>query len=211
MKLKNIHKIFPSLTRQRKTSSSLPRSLGNKYYIMRHGQAVSNVKDIISCWPEKFNNPLTKIGRGQVKETIQKIKETKIDYIFASDILRTKQTAELVGKALKIKPKFDKRLRELNVGSFNGIAFEKLKDFYGEKGYRRFKLKPRNGETYIDIQKRMVSFLRDIDKKHKDKNILIVSHELPLILLDVAVKRIPNKNFYKKREKVNTAEFKDLN
>jgi broad specificity phosphatase PhoE len=178
---------------------------------MRHGQAVSNVKDITSCWPEKFNNPLTKIGRGQVKETIQKIKETKIDYIFASDILRTKQTSELVGKAIKVKPKFDKRLRELNAGIFNGIAFEKLKDFYGEKGYRRFKLKPKNGETYIDIQKRMVSFLKDTDKKYKGKSILIISHELPLILLDVLVKGIPNKDFYTKREKINTAEFRDLN
>jgi broad specificity phosphatase PhoE len=178
---------------------------------MRHGQAISNVKEICSNWPEKFKNPLTQKGRAQVKETIQKLKKKKIDFIFASDILRTKQTAEMVGKVLKIKPKFDKRLREQNFGIFNGTPFQNFKIFMGERGARRFKLKPKKGETYIDIKKRMADFLKDADKKCKNKNILIVSHQLPLIFLDAIVRGISNKNFYKQRIDINTAELKELN
>jgi isoleucyl-tRNA synthetase len=81
----------------------------------------------------------------------------------------------------------------------------------GERGLRRFKLKPKNGETYIDIQKRMIDFLKDTDKKYKDRNILIVSHQLPLIFLDCAIKGISNKDFYKKRIDISTAELKELN
>lgn len=192
-----------------KTSNGV--KLKNNYYIMRHGQAVSNVKQLVSCWPEKFKNPLTKEGRAMVEKSAQKLIDKKIDLIFASPLTRTRMTSEIVGKVLKIKPTLNKELREQDAGVFNGLDFAKLMDFFGEKDLHRFSLRPKKGETYIEIQKRMLDFLKGIDKKYEDKNILIVSHELPLILLGVAVKGIPNKNFYSHREKISTAEVRRLN
>jgi broad specificity phosphatase PhoE len=186
-------------------------NFNNKYFLMRHGQAVSNVKNIISCWPEKFYNPLTKEGKKQVKESAKKLEFQKIDLIFASDVLRTKMTAEAVGKNLKIKPEFDKRLREQNSGIFNNQPLDKISVFFGEMSVKRFKLKPKNGETYIDIQKRVLNFLKDIDKKYKGKNILIISHELPLILLEAKARGVLSKNFYKERIRFSTAEFNKIN
>lgn len=184
---------------------------------MRHGQAISNVKELVSCWPEKFYNPLTKIGRQKAKETAKKLKNTcaeqgrSIDLIFCSPLLRTKMTAEIVGKILHIKPKIDKRLREQGAGDFNGLPFMGMSIFFGERGLRRFKIRPKNGETYIEIKKRMVDFLKDTDKKYKGKNILIISHELPILFLSCTVKGIPNKDFYLKREEIGTAELRQLN
>ena len=185
--------------------------LHNKYYIMRHGQAVSNVKNIVSCWPEKFKNPLTSLGREKVEESAKKIIGKNIDLIFSSDLLRTKQTAEIVGKFLGIKPIFDKRLREQNSGVFNGESFQNLKHFFGERGLRRFKIKPQKGETYIDIKKRMVNFLKSTDKKYRSKNILIVSHGKPIDLLEAAVRGISNKDFYNNRIYISVAEVQKLN
>lgn len=178
---------------------------------MRHGQAISNVKSIVSCWSEKFYNPITKMGKKMAKESAESLKDKNIDMIFASPLLRTKMTSEIVGKALKLKPKFDMRLKEQNSGVFNGRPFPELQEFFGEKGVRRFNVLPPKGETYNDIKKRMVGFLRAIDKKYKNKTILIISHELPLIFLDCAVKGIVNRDFYKKREKIHTAEVRELN
>lgn len=185
--------------------------LNNKYYLMRHGQAISNVKNVSSCWPEKFHNPLTKLGRKMVKESAEKLKDKNIDLIFASPLLRTKMTSQIVGEILEVKPKFNLMLREQNSGIFNGESSRELMNFFGEKTYKRFRMKPKNGETYVDIEKRMVKFLKKIDKKYKNKNILIISHELPLILLDCRVKGIPNKEFYNRREKISTAQIKELN
>ena len=180
---------------------------------MRHGQAISNVKEIVSCWPEKFKNPLTKLGKEMVKESAEKLKDKNIDLIFASPLLRTQQTAEIVEKKLKIKTKVktDKRLREQSSGIFNGLSFAKLTSFFGELDPKRFRMRPEKGETYIEIKKRMVDFLKDIDKKYEGKNILIISHELPLLLLDSAVKGLPNKDFYLKREKLSIAQLRRLN
>ena len=158
--------------------------LKNKYYIIRHGQAESNVKAVCSCWPEKFKNPLTKLGKETIKESAGKLKDKNINLIFASPLLRTQQTAEIICKALKIKTKIttDKRLREMGFGIFNGISLESMwKSFKGEE--ERIKKGPPKGESYAEILERMVESIKDIDKKHKGKNILIVSHEGPLFLL----------------------------
>jgi len=172
--------------------------LNNKYYILRHGEAVSNVKNIVSCLPEKFKNPLTKLGKEMIKERAKNLSDKNIDLIFVSPLLRANQTAEIVGKALGIKPKIDKRLREIEFGVFNGKPVENfVRSFKNVED--RTKENPIGGENYTEVLKRMMSFLNDVDKKYKRnppshkasegrRNILIVSHQCPLFLLEGYVK-----------------------
>src|SRR4030042_4160549 len=94
--------------------------LRNTYYLLRHGESLKNIKGFESCWPEKTRGPLTKKGERDAKKVAEEAKRKKIDLIFSSDILRTKQTAGILGKTLDIKPKFDTRLREINIGIFKG-------------------------------------------------------------------------------------------
>ena len=184
---------------------------------MRHGQAVSNVREVMSCWPETFKNHLTKVGRETIKESAKKLKEicTKecrdIDIIFASPIARTRQSAEIVGKAFGIKPKFDKRLMEQNAGVLNGQPVEKFREFMGPRDARRFNMKPENGETYVDIGNRMVDFVKDIDSKYRGKNILIVSHEFPILMLRKWIEGVSNEDFYKVDRVFNKGEIRELN
>ncbi len=156
--------------------------LNNKYYILRHGEARSNIEQIVSCWPEKFENALTKKGRGQIESAAKKLKDKKIDLIFNSPLLRTKESAAIVGKALKIKPRADKRLRELGFGIFNGKHEDGFMKYFNSKKERLKKRTPR-GENYEDVLKRIWDFFSEINKKYKQKNILIVSHQAPLLLL----------------------------
>src|SRR3989344_2240901 len=177
--------------------------LNNKYYILRHGEALSNVKDIVSSWPEKFNNHLTKKGREMIKESAQQLKNTcaeqglSINLIFTSPLLRTKQTAEIVGEALKIKPKIDKRLREVGFGKLSNGPIDTLWNFFKNEE-ERIKKRPPKGETYVEILDRLINFLKDTDKKYKNKNILIISHEGPLVLLEGKVMGLSLKETIKK-------------
>lgn len=156
--------------------------LNNKYYILRHGEAISNVKDIVSCWPEKFENPLTEAGVTKIKNVVGELKNKNIDLIFASPLLRTEQTAKIVGGALKIKPKIDKRLREIDFGVFNGEPEDEFIEYFRSRKERLNKGAPK-GESYANALKRIWIFFQGIDKKYKEKNILIVSHQAPLLLL----------------------------
>jgi len=195
--------------------------LNNNYFLLRHGESLKNTKDIASCWPEKKKFPLTKEGRKQIEGLAVKLKNKKIDLIFTSDLLRAKQTAEIVGKELRLESRFDKRLREVNVGIFNERPLKEMGEVWnrGEKisslehYSRRFKVAPPGGETYKEIEKRMFSFLKEIDKKYKDKNILVVSHGRPITLLEKTIYNYTIKKFVEiilKKEEIRTGELRKL-
>lgn len=187
--------------------------LNNKYYILRHGQAESNVKNIVSCWPEKFKNPLTKKGVLQIKNAAEELKNKNIDLIFTSPLLRAKQTAEIIGKEIKVKPKFDRDLREYNVGEFNGKPILELVSKYPDFKIR-FSKAPKGGESYKEITKRMSEFLKKIDKKYINKNILIISHQVPLVLLLSKLGGLSKTETFEKYfylNKIKPAEIRELN
>ena len=185
--------------------------LRNKYYILRHGQALSNIKDIFACWPERFKDTLTREGKNQIKKAAQDLKQKNINLIFSSDMLRTRMTSDILGRTLKIKPILDKRLREQNLGALNGQPLEKIVEFFGPRGMNRFKTRAKNGEIYSETERRMANFVKDIDKKYKDKNILIVGHAFPLKLLVKWAKGVSNKDFYEMVISIKNGEFKELN
>lgn len=187
--------------------------LRNKYYIMRHGEAKSNVLRLCSCWPEEFNNPLTTVGKKAVKNSAEILKEKNINLIFNSPLKRTKMTAEIVGKILKITPKPDKRLREIGFGMYNNKHLEGMWNAFKTEEERVHKGAD-GGESYQEILDRMMDFLREIDENYLGKNILIVSHEGPLFLLQGKVMGLTIKETIEKfptEKRIHKAEIRELN
>ncbi len=193
----------------------------NQYFIIRHGESLKNVKNFESCWPEKTFVPLTKKGEGQIKKVAQKIKSKKIDLIFSSDLLRAKQTARIIGKELGPKLRLDKRLREVNIGIFNGRPVGEIGRFWDKerklpplKYYKkRYQFAPPKGETYVNVEKRLSSFIKEMEKKYQDKNILIVGHQRPLTLLEKVVCNYSLKKFVKiiiEKKEIKIGELRKL-
>jgi broad specificity phosphatase PhoE len=191
--------------------------LHNTYFLLRHGEAVSNVKDRNSSWPEQFRNPLTAKGKASVKKAAMVLKNNHakhgkaIDVIFSSDILRAKQTAEIVGKVLKLPIKYDKELREIDFGNLNGQPFQRKKEM-AMRGTRTLTHKLTGGESYEDVLKRIYPFFQLLEKKYKGMNILIVSHQAPLWLLENKVRGISIKQgIASKQPRINRGELRELN
>jgi broad specificity phosphatase PhoE len=85
---------------------------------MRHGEAQSNVSEVIDSIPDE-NNPLTEKGRQQSIEAANALKEKGVDLIIHSGMQRTRQTAELVAQELGLSADAvleDVRLTELQTG-----------------------------------------------------------------------------------------------
>jgi len=156
--------------------------LNNKYYLLRHGEALSNVRQVTSSWPETFENPLTEKGREQVQTAAKELEGKHIEMIFASDLLRTKQTAGIVGQILNVVPKLDIRLRETGFGELNGKPAEEL--LYGIYIRERAKGSVQNNEPYENILRRLMEFFEEINSSYSSKNILIISHQAPLWVLE---------------------------
>lgn len=172
----------------------------NEYFLFRHGESLRQINKASICWPEKTPCPLTEQGKVEVFKAAQDLKKKNIDLIFSSDLLRTKQSAQIISQVTGAKIIFDKRLREWNVGIFNGktpdISWQYLES---RKNFLSVKLP--GGESLIAARKRMYNFLSQINEKYQGKNILIVSHELPLSILEGTLKGLPLAKILESRSK----------
>ncbi len=157
---------------------------GNTYYMTRHGEAESNVKKIISTLPEHKNH-LTKKGRTQVEELAKKLKKEGITRIITSPLMRTRETADLIAKALEIPTDdilVDTRLQEWQLTE---LHTKKVKELHAVcPGVReRFEKECAPGaETLVDMKRRIGEALYEYEDTYQNEKILIVGHEYTLWL-----------------------------
>ncbi|OGG39972.1 hypothetical protein A2116_01740 [Candidatus Jorgensenbacteria bacterium GWA1_49_17] len=166
----------------------LPKST-NRYILVRHGQALSNLTHKVTGWAEdkKNNAHLTLFGRIQIEKLAKKLGKTKVDYIYSSDVTRTKETEKILADVFKDeKVYFDKRLREINTGVFGGRHDSEYHAYYSSD-LEKFTKRPPEGESLTDLRKRLFEFVSEIEEKHDNKTIVIVSHEYPLWVLEQAM------------------------
>ncbi|MES3032156.1 MAG: class I tRNA ligase family protein [Patescibacteria group bacterium] len=158
---------------------------GNKYFVMRHGESESNIKHgshgVISSREENVDH-LTEVGRGQVEKTAKELKNKKIDLVFASPLMRTRETLAILKEKLGLTEEqivFDKRLQEIQGGSFEGKPWDAyLRTLLDPK--ERF-LKSHEGvESLLEVKKRVGNVIYELEEKYSEKNILIISHGGPL-------------------------------
>lgn len=175
-------------------------NLNNNYYLLRHGQTIYQKEGREMNYepdsPQKLE--ITEEGKEMVRVSAEKLIDKKIDIIFASPYLRTKQSAEIVADILnfdKEKIIYEERLVDINLGEFMGKSMNESHAFYlGDK--IAFDNKPKGGESWDDILDRVKLFLDEVNEKYKDKNILIISHADPIWLMLGYLREYKNEEQY---------------
>jgi len=149
---------------------------------LRHGESIKNVENRMSSALDK--HPLTEKGENAARAAGEKLKDSTVDVIYSSPVLRARQTAEIVAGVLGKEVILDTGLREIG----NGIWEEKTLGEITALGHRdeylnlpiesRFLAKRGgNGESWEDVENRLGEFLARVQKEHKGKTILVVSHQ----------------------------------
>ena len=69
----------------------------NRYFGLRHGESTKHEHNLCVSWPEPKPYGLTEAGRAQVAEAAVRLRRERIDMIMASDLSRTRETAEATG------------------------------------------------------------------------------------------------------------------
>ncbi|MHA1506642.1 MAG: histidine phosphatase family protein [Candidatus Asgardarchaeia archaeon] len=141
--------------------------------IIRHGETIDNVRDIIQG---QRHGKLTERGKEQVRKLALRLKDEKIDVIFSSDLGRARETTEEVAKFHKVPIYYTPELRERSFGIFEGRPMEEARKAIRESGLSKIEFKPEGGESLIDLRKRAQRFLDKILKEYDDETILISSH-----------------------------------
>ncbi len=122
---------------------SMVRKSGNAYFVMRHGEAHSNLEHIFDSYGNPENH-LTEHGRQLVLQSALKLKrEGDIDMIVVSPLLRTRETAKIVQDVFGLPDSalmIDERLREMGVGASRRQVCRELACkvyIYGGRLYKR--------------------------------------------------------------------------
>ena len=155
----------------------------NTYFVCRHGEADNNTKSIISSLATNPHH-LSEKGKVQAAEAGKWLHDKKIDLIISSPFLRTRETAEIIANKIGYDVKkiiFENKIGEINAGVWNNKSLDDFIVFF--KGQDRFVATPEGGENYVDIKKRVGDFIYALENKYKDKKILIVTHDTPMLLL----------------------------
>ncbi len=143
---------------------------GNRYFVMRHGEAENNVLEVFSS---KADNPhrLTERGRVAVREAAEKLrveKADKIDLIISSDFVRTRETAEIIAAIIGFPPTaivYEPRLREVDHVELNGKPISVYRDYFKTEAEYFINRLPA-GESVIEVKRRMGDALYELEKKY---------------------------------------------
>ncbi|TSC64963.1 MAG: Isoleucine--tRNA ligase, partial [Parcubacteria group bacterium Gr01-1014_91] len=160
---------------------------GNKYFVMRHGEA-ENITHKMFDGTDSRKFGLTEKGREEVRTAAERISGLEISHIYVSPFTRTRETAEIVAGTLGIpneKVIVDERLHELNMGDFDGTS--DFKAFFSYRNSHKYAEAFPSGESYQDAKNRFGSVLYDLEQKHRDSAILIITHGVGLETLPTVV------------------------
>lgn len=156
---------------------------------IQHTQSVQHTNDMIGSWRDW---ELTDLGLEQAKKIGKKLsKELKNEYVlYASDLIRTTQTAEIVSSYLEIEPIYSESLREFNLGEAIGNSKDwarnnlKCNVWPGTIDWAEYiDDRPFNGcESKREVWERLKKFVKMI-MSGNDDNIIIVSHDGTLSIL----------------------------
>ncbi len=163
---------------------------------VRHG-ATDYPEDKI--YSEDDGPSINEAGKLQAERLGGWIKGEDIAAVFVSPSMRTIETAMPIVKTLNLEYKILDELKERGFGIWEGLTFSEIEDRYPE-GLRQWKkdpihYTPEDGESIIDLQKRVDSVIQNVLQEHKGKKVLIVTHMGPIRVAVAQALQIPLINY----------------
>ncbi len=145
--------------------------------IVRHAESDLNLQKRIQG---QIDSVLTPKGVAQARKLAARIKNFKVDKIYSSDLGRAYATTVEITKHWKVKIIRDPKLREINLGDWEGMTPKEVDELY-DKGYQKWLRKPSKclipkSENLADFRKRIAGRVRDIARANDGKTVLLVTH-----------------------------------
>jgi probable phosphoglycerate mutase len=145
--------------------------------LARHAETSWNAEGRVQG---QLDVPLSHIGHEQARALAAVLGAERFAALYASDLLRVRQTAEPAARALGLAAQLDARLRERHYGVFEGRTYRECKEQLPED-YARFKAKEldydfRGGESLSGFAARSLECLRQIAARHSGEDVLVFTH-----------------------------------
>lgn len=146
-------------------------------YFIRHAQSISNIG---GKFMGRFDAPLAERGREQLIELAAHFGEIHLDAVYASPLIRAKETACAVGSAHGLTPILRPRLMEICGGIWENMTWEDIrKERAAEFALWRdepHRFAVEGGESMREVYARMTAEMCFLAEQNEGKTIAVVSH-----------------------------------
>ncbi len=148
-------------------------------YLIRHGEAVSNVEPIIGGL--RGDGGLTPRGVAQatrLRDRLAATGEIEADVLIASTFPRARQTAEIIAPALGLPIVWDPEVQEMRPGEADGLTLDQFRERYGAPDFEKDPFRPLapEGESWATFYFRCAAAFDRIAREHEGRRVVIVCH-----------------------------------
>ena len=166
----------------------------NTVYLTRHGQSIYNTENRIGG-----NSGLSSQGEPYSKKLYEYMCRNEGVYslkVYTSELIRTKQTAQYFPSDNKISLEL---LNEINAGIFENYTYDEIKKNnrieYENRKKDKFNYRYPDGESYKDLQDRVLGFLKYVHQDFYNNEVsLVVCHNAVLRIIYGALMNIENED-----------------
>ena len=145
--------------------------------MVRHGETTWNAERRVQG---QLDLPLSEVGHAQARSLCEALPEGRFSALYASDLLRVRQTAAPAAARLGLAPRLDAGLRERHYGAFQALTFAEAKAALPEDYARYAARDPEfdlgSGESLRDFSARAIACLTAIARRHPGEEVLVFTH-----------------------------------
>ena len=164
-------------------------------YFIRHGETEWNVSGRIQG---QLDSDLTEAGIQSIIRLKRQLTSIECHDVFSSPSGRALKTANILFPNKTIKT--DKRLLEMNMGQFEGLTWQEMKEKNKRQFYNHFHFpevfQAPDGENYGDVNHRIKKFLAYISSHYETGKIFIITHGVIIKLLLAYINKIPLRHIW---------------
>jgi broad specificity phosphatase PhoE len=148
-----------------------------RLYLVRHGETDWNLE---GRWQGQTDVPLNGRGRLQAEQTAAWLADEGLAAVYTSDLKRAVETARLIAEPHGVQVIVDPRLRETNLGKWEGMLLGEIEAKYEKEFEARrsdpFRMAPPGGENAHQVQERVLAAIHEIVERHPDGRAAVISH-----------------------------------
>ncbi|WP_237565770.1 histidine phosphatase family protein [Ornithinimicrobium cerasi] len=173
--------------------------------LVRHGESEGNLADRAALEANEprldldlrdADVPLSETGRQQARAVRDHLRSLPEDQrptaVASSPYRRARQTAEIAVEGLGVPLVVDERLRERDLGAFDGLTWIGIQQEYPHESERRarvgkFYYRPPGGESWADVALRVRQVHLELQERYAGERLCVFSHQATIMAFRVAI------------------------
>ncbi len=153
--------------------------------LVRHGATELTASKRFSGGLASSNPGLTDEGRAQVREVAEWLAPIgdEVEVVVTSPVRRTRESAEILAERFGVGLVEEPGFAEMEFGTWDGLTFEEVREQSPdeiESWLGSLDVQPGGGESFRELEKRVLDGLSRVLEGHAGRTVVVVSHVTPI-------------------------------